>query len=114
MPHRRSSAKAAGLAVLLAGVAACGGGGTEPAASGSSSGAPAAAGGTMVFGTSADPISIDGAYVSDGESLRVVRQIFETLVTTEPGGTDIVPALATEWTSRARTAPPGPSRCARA
>ena len=31
---------------------------------------------------SADPVSMDGAYVSDGESLRVVRQLFETLVTT--------------------------------
>ena len=100
MPHRRSSAKAAGLAVLLAGVAACGGGGSEPAASGSSSGA-AATGGTMVFGTSADPVSMDGAYVSDGESLRVVRQLFETLVTTAPGGTEIEPALATEYTPSA-------------
>ena len=25
----------------------------------------------------ADPVIIDGAYVSDGESLRVIRQIFE-------------------------------------
>ena len=90
---RRRGASALGLAVLLAATAACGSGGSgdeEP-------GGEAASGGTMVFGTSADPVSMDGAYVSDGESLRVVRQLFETLVTTEPGGTDIVPALAEEW-----------------
>jgi peptide/nickel transport system substrate-binding protein len=56
-----------------------------------------AAGGTLVFGASADPVSLDGAYVSDGESLRVVDQIFETLVTTERGGTDPAPALAKDW-----------------
>ena len=91
---RRRGPSALGLAVLLAATAACGGGESgndeEP-------GGEASSGGTMVFGTSADPVSMDGAYVSDGESLRVVRQLFETLVTTEPGGTDIVPALAEEW-----------------
>ena len=54
-------------------------------------------GGTLVFGTSADPVSMDGAYVSDGESLRVIDQIFETLVATERGGTDPAPALAKSW-----------------
>jgi peptide/nickel transport system substrate-binding protein len=90
---RRRGVLALGLAGLLAGTAACGGGdGTGNNDSGDNE-----AGGPMVFGTSADPVSMDGAYVSDGESLRVVRQIFETLVTTEEGGTDIVPALAEEW-----------------
>ena len=35
-----------------------------------------------MFGSSSDPVVLDGAYVSDGESLRVIDQIFETLVTT--------------------------------
>ena len=92
--RRRRGALALGLAGLLAGTAACGSGGSdEPAASG----ADGASGGTLVFGTSTDPISMDGAYVSDGESLRVVRQLFETLVTTVPGGTEIEPLLATEY-----------------
>ncbi len=56
-------------------------------------------GGTLVFGTSADPVVLDGAYVSDGESLRAIRQMFETLVTTKLGGTDIEPELATEFTA---------------
>jgi peptide/nickel transport system substrate-binding protein len=54
-------------------------------------------GGTFVFGTSADPVSLDGAYVSDGESLRAIDQMFETLVTTKLGGTDIEPLLAEKW-----------------
>ncbi|HZQ88006.1 MAG TPA: ABC transporter substrate-binding protein, partial [Acidimicrobiales bacterium] len=54
-------------------------------------------GGTFVYGASSDPVSMDGAYVSDGESLRVVDQIFETLVTLKPGGYDIVPKLAKTW-----------------
>jgi peptide/nickel transport system substrate-binding protein len=91
---RRRGVLALGLAGLLAGTAACGGG--DGTGNNNNSG-DGESGGTMVFGTSADPVSMDGAYVSDGESLRVVRQIFETLVTTEEGGTDIVPALAEEW-----------------
>jgi len=54
-------------------------------------------GGTLVFSASSDPVSLDGAYVSDGESLRAVYQIFETLVTTKIGGTEPAPQLATAW-----------------
>ena len=92
---RRQGVVALGLAGLLVGTAACGGGDGDGGGGGNTGGG--GSGGTMVFGTSADPVSMDGAYVSDGESLRVVRQLFETLVTTEPGGTDIVPLLATEY-----------------
>lgn len=56
-----------------------------------------AVGGTLVFGTSADPKTLDPALASDGESLRVSEQIYEGLVTFEPGTTEIVPALATAW-----------------
>ncbi len=45
----------------------------------------------MTFGTASDPIALDGALVSDGESLRVIDQIFETLVGLEPGTTELVP-----------------------
>ena len=88
---RHRGAIALGLAGVLLGTAACGGSGDsgDSGDSGSSD--------TLVFGASADPVSLDPAYVSDGESLRAARQIYETLVTTEPGGTEIVPALATEW-----------------
>ena len=56
-----------------------------------------AAGGSMVFGASQDPVIIDGALISDGESSRVIDQVFEGLVKTEEGGTEIVPSLAESW-----------------
>jgi peptide/nickel transport system substrate-binding protein len=83
------------LALALA-LSACGGDSGSGSASGDT-GASGGSGGTFVFGSSADPVILDGAYVSDGESLRVIRQIFEGLVTTAEGSTDIEPALAESW-----------------
>jgi peptide/nickel transport system substrate-binding protein len=54
-------------------------------------------GGELVFGTTADPVVLDGALVSDGESLRALDQMFEGLVTLKPGGTEVVPGLAKSW-----------------
>ncbi len=87
------------VAAMLAVSAGCGGDDEE---SGDGGGATTEAsggdgGGTLVFGTSADPVVLDGALVSDGESLRAIDQMFEGLVTLSAGGTDIEPALATEW-----------------
>jgi peptide/nickel transport system substrate-binding protein len=59
-------------------------------------------GGTLVFATEGDPTFLDGAIVSDGTSLRVIDQMFETLVDLRPGTTRIVPGLATRWTSARR------------
>ncbi|MBV8256326.1 MAG: ABC transporter substrate-binding protein [Actinobacteria bacterium] len=52
---------------------------------------------TLVFGTAADPVILDGPLVSDGESLRPINQIFEGLVGLKPGTTQVVPLLATSW-----------------
>ncbi|HVM16177.1 MAG TPA: ABC transporter substrate-binding protein [Gaiellaceae bacterium] len=92
----------AALVFAFAAVAAgCGGDGggddgeatqTEPGQEGEAEG-----GGTLVFGTAADPVVLDGALVSDGESLRAIDQMFEGLVTLEPGGTEIQPGLAESW-----------------
>ena len=57
----------------------------------------ASSGDTLVFGTAAEPTSLDGAVVSDGESLRVIDQITEGLVGLAPGSTNIVPKLARSW-----------------
>ncbi len=79
-------------------LAACGGDGDDPAEPDEPGGeTEAGSGGTLVFAGASDPVILDGAYVSDGESIRPIRQIFEGLVTTEAGGTDIVPLLATDW-----------------
>jgi peptide/nickel transport system substrate-binding protein len=56
-------------------------------------------GGTLVFGAASDPVVLDGPLVSDGESLRVIDQLFEGLVGLAPGTTKVVPKLATKWTA---------------
>jgi peptide/nickel transport system substrate-binding protein len=53
--------------------------------------------GTFVFGASADPVVLDPALISDGESFRVNNQIYETLISQAPGTTRLVPGLATKW-----------------
>ena len=98
MLKRSRIALLAGVAALALVAGACG---NNKDSSSKSTGTTAAGsgktGGTLVFGASADPVSLDGAYVSDGESLRVIDQIFETLVTTKRGGTDPAPSLAKSW-----------------
>ena len=81
----RAGVAAAVLALLVAAVASAG----ADKASQSST--------TMVFGAAADPIVLDAALISDGESFRVVYQITETLVGLQPGTTKLAPMLATKW-----------------
>lgn len=52
---------------------------------------------TLVYAGAADPTYLDPALVSDGESFRVTKQIFEGLVELAPGTTRVVPALARSW-----------------
>jgi peptide/nickel transport system substrate-binding protein len=83
--------------VLAVGVAGCGGGDEEGGGETTGGGGEAASGGTLVFGTASDPVALDGPLVSDGESLRVIDQIFETLTTLKEGTTEVVPGLAESW-----------------
>ena len=97
---RKILALLAVLTLALALVAAgCGGGGDK--SGGTTTGGTAQAGGTLVFAGASDPVVLDGALVSDGESLRVIDQIFEGLVALKPGTTEIVPALAESWEASA-------------
>jgi peptide/nickel transport system substrate-binding protein len=82
-------------AVLLLAVSACGG----QKSSGGGGGGATKQGGTMVFAASSDPVSLDPAFISDGESIRLTNQIYEGLVKTKPGSTEIEPSLAKSWTS---------------
>ncbi|MGE5691449.1 MAG: ABC transporter substrate-binding protein [Pseudomonadota bacterium] len=89
------------IAALALALVAAGCGGSDDEASGDTNAASTegggASGGTLVFGTSSDPVVLDGALVSDGESLRVIDQIFETLVSLKPGTTELEPGLAESW-----------------
>jgi peptide/nickel transport system substrate-binding protein len=86
--------------LLALGLAGCGGDDDDEGA-GDTSGATdtggGEAGGDLVFGTAADPVVLDGALVSDGESLRAIDQIYETLVSLKPGTTELEPGLAEIW-----------------
>lgn len=83
------------LACLLSGLLAatalvgCGGG---QAGSTSSSG-----GKTFIFAQGADPRGLDPAYVDDGESAKVMCNIYEGLVKYGDDNTDIEPCLAESW-----------------
>lgn len=52
---------------------------------------------TLVFGRGADSIQLDPSTVTDGESIYVTNQIYDTLVRYEEENTEVKPALATEW-----------------
>jgi peptide/nickel transport system substrate-binding protein len=52
---------------------------------------------TFVFAASADPVVLDPALISDGESFRATIQIYDTLVSQKPGTTTLTPGLATSW-----------------
>ena len=52
---------------------------------------------TLVYGLSGFPTTLDSIDSQDGNSLAVSGQITETLVFFEPGTTNLVPNLATEW-----------------
>jgi peptide/nickel transport system substrate-binding protein len=95
---RRLLALALGGA-LTASLAACGGGDGDEGGEGG--GEQAGGGGTLVFAGSADPVVLDGALVSDGESIRPIIQIFEGLVRTAEGSSDVEPALAESWETSA-------------
>jgi peptide/nickel transport system substrate-binding protein len=87
------------VAMLAVGAAGCGGDDEEATDGGTTTGASeeTPSGGTLVFAGAADPVLLDGALVSDGESIRAITQIFETLVALKPGTTEPEPGLATEW-----------------
>ncbi|WP_066504077.1 ABC transporter substrate-binding protein [Abyssisolibacter fermentans] len=52
---------------------------------------------TLIYARGADSTALDPAYVSDGESAKVIVNIYEGLVRYKDGSTEIEPALATDW-----------------
>lgn len=66
----------------------------------SSSGTAAAGGGgsdSFVFASSRLPTTLDGGYVYDNESQRVIYQIYDRLMNVKPGTTELTGELATDW-----------------
>ncbi|TDL31487.1 ABC transporter substrate-binding protein [Jeotgalibacillus sp. S-D1] len=52
---------------------------------------------TLVFGRGGDSVGLDPITVTDGESFKVTKNIFETLVEFGREDTEINPGLAAEW-----------------
>ncbi len=51
----------------------------------------------FIFGRGGDSVRLDPADITDGESVKVCNQIFETLVKFKRNSTAVEPCLATEW-----------------
>ncbi len=81
----------AGSAVALAGC------GSQRASSSSGDGASGAAADTITFAQGADPRGLDPAFVDDGESAKVMENVYENLVTYSDKGTDVEPCLAESY-----------------
>ncbi|MGH8792900.1 MAG: ABC transporter substrate-binding protein [Stackebrandtia sp.] len=52
----------------------------------------------FVFGVPDDPRTMDPVFDSGGETFRVTRQVFDTLLDHKPGGTELEPGLAEKFT----------------
>ncbi|WP_096185963.1 ABC transporter substrate-binding protein [Evansella halocellulosilytica] len=104
--------------VLIFVLAACGGDSDEPADAddtndevtdddgaseddeadeGEDAGGEASGDQTLIFARGGDSVSLDYASVTDGESSRVTKQIFETLLEFDEDSFEIGPGLAHDW-----------------
>jgi ABC-type transport system substrate-binding protein len=54
---------------------------------------------TFVWMQNGEPPGLYGADESDGEALRVIEQVMQSLLGYEPGTAAVIPSLATEWTA---------------
>jgi len=52
---------------------------------------------SLVFGATGDPKGLDPAFASDGETFRVARQMYETLISFKEGTSENAPGLAEKW-----------------
>ena len=87
------------LAVLLAGAPLMGGCVKKPgvATNGATGGGTPIAGGELVFGRGHDSVRLDPGHETDGESFKVMDNIYENLVTYADTTTEVVPELAYRW-----------------
>ncbi|WP_125154065.1 ABC transporter substrate-binding protein [Clostridium rectalis] len=53
---------------------------------------------TLIYAQGADPRGLDPAYVDDGESAKIIANIYEGLVKYKENSTELEPCLAKEWT----------------
>ncbi|MCU1683667.1 MAG: peptide transporter substrate-binding protein [Amycolatopsis sp.] len=56
-------------------------------------------GGTLVFGAAGAPKLFDPIFNDEGETDRITRQVFDTLIAFKEGTTELTPGLAEKWTA---------------
>ncbi|MGF1498280.1 MAG: ABC transporter substrate-binding protein [Elainellaceae cyanobacterium] len=63
--------------------------------------APAASSATsaLVYGSGGQPVNLEPGNITDGNSIIAQQQIYDRLIDFEPGTTELVPALAEEWSA---------------
>lgn len=81
----------AGSAFALAGC------GSKRASDASGSSSTSGTADTITFAQGSDPRGLDPAYVDDGESAKIMQNIYENLVMYSDESTDVVPKLATDY-----------------
>ena len=86
--------------MLTATVVNCGGSpeNADPASSVSDADAPSDPG-ALVYGAVGQPVTLESGNVIDGYSVDVQQQIYNYLLGHEPGTTELMPELATDWSS---------------
>lgn len=70
--------------------------GSSPTTASSPAAAPP---GAIVFASGGQPVNLEPGNITDGNSIYVLQQIYDTLIEKKPGTTDLVPGLTTEWTA---------------
>ncbi|MGC7871884.1 ABC transporter substrate-binding protein [Desulfosporosinus sp. SYSU MS00001] len=90
---KRIMALALSAALVLVSLTGCGSSSTSgSASSGSSKGSD-----TLVYAQGAEPRGLDPALVDDGESAKVMSNIYEGLLKYDKDSTKVEPSLATSW-----------------
>jgi peptide/nickel transport system substrate-binding protein len=86
-------------ATLALALLACAGCPTEQNGAAAPDPSPGAgAQGTLTWGSGADAVTLDPADATDGESVKAIANLFDTLVRYKVGSTEVEPCLATAWT----------------
>ena len=100
MKKRAKQMLALALAVLMTATAASGCTKSKRASDTGSNSSTGSTGGyadTITFAQSADPRGLDPAFVDDGESAKIMCNIYEGLLKYKPDSTATEPCLATTW-----------------
>jgi peptide/nickel transport system substrate-binding protein len=98
MSARRSISAAALAALLVVAPFAAGCSGRDSARAGGARGdGTPVSGGELVYGRGHDSVRLDPGHETDGESFKVMDNVYENLVTYADTTTDIVPELAYRW-----------------